>query len=297
LLAVWRGIAPLLVATLGIAACGGAAPVPSMHALPSGTAHIYWTNDCAGCTTIGGANLDGSGVVAAVIGGIPRPCGIAVAGGYLYWGSENGSAIGRAKLDGSSVEPAFITTGTHGVCSIATDATYLYWANFSHDAGTSIGRAKLDGGEVKDPFITTSTGPTGVAVDAGHVYWTTYHGGTIGRAALDGSAVETAFVSDPSLAEVSGIATDGTYLYWTTEQGGTVGRARTDGTDVEPAFVTGDRGTCGPAVDGSYVYWGNYGTAANPNGVEIGRANLDGSGIDQSFIIGASGACGIAFDH
>jgi len=72
-----------------------------------------------------------------------RPCGVAVAGEYVYWGEE-GPDVGRAKLTGEDVEAEWIT-GAVGSTGVAVAGEYIYWTNYHGDisgAGT-IGRAKL----------------------------------------------------------------------------------------------------------------------------------------------------------
>ena len=69
---------------------------------------------------------------------------------------------------------------------------YVYWTN----AGTStIGRANVDGSGADQRFITDTSSPQGfpqgMAVDAGHIYWSNAGAGTnaIARANLDGSGI------------------------------------------------------------------------------------------------------------
>ena len=72
---------------------------------------------------------------------------------HVYWtGFPN--SIGRAKLDGSGVDPSFITGAGYFPLGIAVDARHIYWANpppsafddhgVPPDRG-SIGRANLNG--------------------------------------------------------------------------------------------------------------------------------------------------------
>jgi hypothetical protein len=204
-------------------------PTPAHHGCGVAIAgsHIYWASwACAivpgrGCWwapssggAIGRANVDGTGVDDRFITGIgiPRspaflsasPCGIAVAGNYIYWmyGAEGYKppvlTIGRANLDGTGVNKRFITGVTSG-CWIAVAAGHIYWANDGPAAG--IGRANLDGTGVNQRFIRTAGNPCGVAVYQGHIYWGHSTGGfahpsaTIGRANLDGSAVNDQFIT------------------------------------------------------------------------------------------------------
>jgi hypothetical protein len=208
-------------------------PTPAHHGCGVAIAgsHIYWTSWACkivpgrGCwwapsspAAIVRANVDGTGVDDQFITGlaIPRspafqtagPCGIAVAGKYIYWmnNAESGKPvpIGRANLDGTGVNKRFITGVPGGTCGIAVVGGHIYWTNeYEHgllDDGF-VGRANLDGTGVNRRFIRTAGIPCGVAVFQGHIYWTQSTGGsahpitTIGRANLDGSAVNNQFIT------------------------------------------------------------------------------------------------------
>jgi hypothetical protein len=209
------------------------------------TDHVYWTwSECeAGCSTtelqtavggIGRANLDGTGVDQSFIGGI-NPTGVGADSGYvavdaqhIYWTGTFCEgvcttdrlvfAIGRANLDGTGVDRAFIVTGggstfpgfegpistITGVdgTDLAVDAQHIYWTGRTLVAccGATLGRANLDGTAVDQGFID---GPcclypprwTGIAVDDAHIYWTEHQPRdqptrSILRANLDGSGLE-----------------------------------------------------------------------------------------------------------
>jgi hypothetical protein len=208
-------------------------PTPAHHGCGVAIAgsHIYWTSTACnivpgrGCwwapsspATIGRANVDGTGVDDKFITdlAIPRspafqtadPCGIAVAGKYIYWmnSAESGKPlpIGRANLDGTGVNKRFITGVPGGTCGIAVAGGHIYWTN-EHEHGLLddgfVGRANLDGSGVNQHFIRTASGPCGIAVYQGHIYWGEWKGGfahpgtTIGRANLDGSAVNNQFIT------------------------------------------------------------------------------------------------------
>src|SRR5215211_597804 len=193
---------------------------------------------------------------------------------FIYWANFSTDSIGRAKLDGSGVNQAFIT-GASNTGGVAVDAAHIYWTT---GATGAIGRAKLDGSGVEQSFIGGAGPLGGVAVDAEHVYWTESSTGTIGRANLDGSGVDRTFITGVSLPR--GIAVDAAHVYWTNSgfNTNTIGRANLDGTGVDQSFVEAN-GPIGLAVDAAHVYWTTN---------TIGRGNLDGSGVQQSFItIGA----------
>lgn len=91
-------------------------------------------------------------------------CGVAVDAGHIYWGDRLKETIGRAKVDGSQVEPEFIKSA-HQACGIAVGPTYAYYMT---DTGTGfkILRTGLGApGPIVDTFTATPTGdcatPTG----------------------------------------------------------------------------------------------------------------------------------------
>ena len=89
--------------------------------------HLYWGNGCAPChssrpsSTIGRANLDGTGVNVRFITGVTYPFALAVDSGYVYWADFDMGTIGRANLDGTGVNQSFITGADHPE-GVAVDA-------------------------------------------------------------------------------------------------------------------------------------------------------------------------------
>jgi uncharacterized protein YjbI with pentapeptide repeats len=105
--------------------------VPNVTDVAVDSQHIYWTeNTSAGPPSpasglIGRANLDGTGVNPnfVPVAGFPR--GIAVDSAHIYWANYytcdfrtnpfsncTGGTIGRADLDGSAVDQAYVTAGS-----------------------------------------------------------------------------------------------------------------------------------------------------------------------------------------
>ena len=256
-------------------------------------AYVYWANDGSTDTTLGRANLDGSGAMSSFIGGGNVPCFVAVDANHIYWGNDFGNTIGRANLDGTGVNQNFIT-GANGPCGVAVDGTYIYWTNATN--GT-IGRAPLsDPSAAVQNFVTGATGPCGLATDGTYLYWGNNGTGgtTIGRAPLSNpSSANENFITGAS--QPCGVALDATYIYWGNFgnfNGTTIGRAPLSNPSAAvQSFVTGANEPCGIAVDANYIYWGNFG------GTTIGRAPLSNpSAANESFITGASEPCGVALD-
>ena len=144
--------------------------------------HIYWTHESG----IGRANLDGSGVDQSFIGDVRPNRGLAIDAQYLYWlayycvaPGQCGDALGRANLDGSDVQESFIAGPTtpeiHGDVwtDVAVDGAHIYATKYDYGGDGSIGRANLDGTGLNLGFFSGAGSlPGGVAVDAGHIYWT-----------------------------------------------------------------------------------------------------------------------------
>ncbi len=219
--------------------------------------HLYW-DSYSGPTTIGYGNLDGTtegGLIALNLQS-PGACGVAVGGGHIYWAS--GSTIGRANLNGTEVEPNFITNLTTP-CGVAVDSAHIYWTNSQFPpGGTTIGRANLDGTGVNPSFISGLTAAMRIAVDGSHVYWTTWNNDTIGRANLNGTGIADSFISGlPGDSESCGIAVDGEHIYWREVEhfigGDKIARANLDGSHVNLSFVTTEGAAtgenCSLAVD------------------------------------------------
>src|SRR5918994_984144 len=136
--------------------------------VPRADAFVYWMTNPLHLpnperTTIGRANLDGSGAGQSFIttrSSELGPGALAVDGQHVYWTNSDfgaaafgrppnlASAIGRANLDGSGVDPRFIT-GAIELTGVAVGAAHIHWFN----GADAIGRANLDGSGVDQSFI------------------------------------------------------------------------------------------------------------------------------------------------
>ena len=147
---------------------GATAPITSKIGVAVDGQHLYWANFTSeggkNGTTIGRANLDGSGVNQNFIAGASEPYGVAVDGQHVYWTNRGSETVGRANLDGSGADQNLIG-GASGIFGLAVDNQHLYWANGSAVA-SSIGEANLDGSGVNQSLIGGAGGPVGVAVDS-----------------------------------------------------------------------------------------------------------------------------------
>jgi DNA-binding beta-propeller fold protein YncE len=83
--------------------------------------HVYWADRYS---SIGRANLDGTGVKPSFVTGANKPTGVAVDGTHVYWangGGGSGTTIGRANLNGTGANQSFIT-GVFDPWGVAVDA-------------------------------------------------------------------------------------------------------------------------------------------------------------------------------
>ena len=127
-----------------------------------GDSHIYWTNYTGGNgspveTSLGRANLDGTGVDQGFIGG--PVIDVAAEADHIYW--MGSGSIGRANPDGTGIDRGFISR-IFGFTDIATGAGYIYWSSC---ARLRIDRANLDGTGVERQFTKVPVGPSDLAAD------------------------------------------------------------------------------------------------------------------------------------
>lgn len=212
---------------------------------------------------------------------------------FVYWANAGTNTIGRANLDGSAAQPAFITTPAPGVQHIAVGPGYLYW-----EAGGRIVRATLDGSSIDTGFMPTVTDATGgLAIDGGKLLFAdAQSGGSIGVANLDGSQINETLIPG---AATDFFAGDASYVYWAS--GGAITQSElNDGTMVRTLIPSADTNDLfGIAVEGSHIYWLNNASGTEGAG-SVGTATLNGAGPaispNPNLITGANGPWGITAD-
>jgi hypothetical protein len=256
-------------------------------------AYVYWSDHgsffTGTGTTLGRANVDGTGVNTSLVTGASQPAGMAVDESHVYW--ADGTSIGRANLDGSGSNPDFISTGT-AVADVATDGTYIWWT----DASRYVGRANIDGTGTPSAHCIdagVSSQPAGLAVAAaGMIY--------LGEANQIARVVDACGATSTPLATISpsptvpplGLAVANGYVYFAVTSGGSgaIDRVLTSG-GTPQAYVAGLGFPTGVAIDGTYIYW------ADNSAQEIGRAPLaDPANPQLNFISANAGPLGIAVD-
>jgi hypothetical protein len=223
--------------------------------------------------------------------------GLAADSEYVYWADPQAGAIGRAKLNGDEVIPAFISPPP-GECETESDP--------ENEPGVY-------------EKVTVPSTPRYVAVDSEHIYWTNSGrrelngdprngGGTIGRADIDGKveSIEPAFICGEDKTQVGkktvtnpqGIAVNGTHIYWVnsseSSEFGSIGRAALSGGTVEGHFASVPNAThaYGLALSPTHLYYTTVDNL-NDNG-SIVRVPLAGGALEEPFVPGS--LRGIAVD-
>jgi len=219
--------------------------------------YIYWAE--AGSGAIGRAFLNGSSVNPdwLPVGG--QPAGLAVDGRHIYWtnvGDAGQSTIGRADIDGSSVDDSFITgatfdTGEPQGVAVDKTRTHIYWGN---GTAATVGRANLDqNGDVSQ---------------------------------IDQSFVSISMPSFPFPPIVLGVAVDPDTVFWADTSNNSLGAAAISNPSApNGSFITGSKRVTGVAVDNAHLYWTNPNDLMPPVSSSIGRADLNGQNVDQNFIV------------
>lgn len=259
--------------------------------LLSGTAQaqLYIARDFS--NGVARVNLNGTGLNTSFITpGTARLTGVAVdnVNNKIYW-SDYGSGLGTgrigvANLDGTNVNPNFIT-GLSGTVGLSLDISggKLYWAD---DSVFSIRRANTNGTGVTTLFTTGSSHPYDVALDLANskIYYSSQAG--VGRANLDGTGANNTFIASGFISFGLDLDLVNQKVYfgnWTTS----IGRANLDGTGLNTSFITGLSGGRDVAVDaaGNRLFWSN--------GDSVGRSTLAGGSVNQNFLTGLGGSFGL----
>lgn len=206
----------------------------------------------------------------------------------IYWSNWFFGSIGKAKLDGSSANPSWLTVSALGypsasVWGVAVSSRYIYWSSVDT---RWIYRTQRSGSHKTIRLVRSDFAPASIAVDGKYVYWTeddpeTGGGNSIGRAKLDGTGVDQAFIVPPSSEAFGSVTVNSKYIYWVDSLSGSVGRADINGSNVIWDLLAGT-GIDSPTVvaaDEAHLYVGDYSAGTN-----IARTDIDGSNPELSFI-------------
>ncbi len=252
---------------------------------------------------------DGTGKNLGFISAFANEIAIDEAEGFVYWTDPIHKKIGRAKLDGSSVNADFIDVPgePRGIAVIdKPSAKYIYWTDRGalNDKGESqsgfgsIGRVDTDGSDLSPVCYSGLTNPRSIAANDTNIYWTipdtnTDQGeGDVGRADLlcenEGGTKDPTFLTD--FRTNGDIAVLGSNIYtsgYLSELSlGLIQRFTLDGTReiCSGTETTGVNSPFGLAASGSKLYWVDRAHQA------IGQADLECNNQEPNFITGAGRA-------
>ncbi len=211
--------------------------------------NVFWS--CR--TEIKKANLDESGENPDFIEGIgvgyaPSVYDVAVNATHIFWTNIYTNSIGRANLDGSGVNTAFIT-GCSRPFGVAMNPTHIFWTNYNGGTGIgTIGRAKLNGAggatEINQSFIScvTKRGPAGLAINGTYIFWSCRTDNTIARAKLDGSEIKEDFITTLCYTPFA-VDVNDSHIFWASAYSPFISKAKLpDGTEVQGITLTSPPG-------------------------------------------------------
>ncbi|MEI6687885.1 MAG: hypothetical protein WCN97_00840 [Thermoleophilia bacterium] len=147
---------------LGRVDVAGTNPILNFTATPAGPNDSYTTAIAAGDDWLYVGNtgvyscmqryhIDGSGVdpnFSLCVGDVRS---IDVDGRHVYWAINNGTTIGRAKLNGTGSNASWLSSGSD-TFGVTVTGSSIYWARRS--GGGAIGRADLSGANANSSLIT-----------------------------------------------------------------------------------------------------------------------------------------------
>lgn len=142
-------------------------PQTALGAIGPVDGSVCWTSGTGSAGTIHctDASSEGSGPGSLVLQGLDMPCSVAGGAGKLYWVECPGQdSVHGAASDGSG---AMALAGMSSA-AVATDASYVYWA----DHGV-MRRAPKGGGSIEPRGVASGNKITHLAVGPDRVYFTT----------------------------------------------------------------------------------------------------------------------------
>lgn len=189
------------------------------------------------------------------------PEGVTVTGKTVFF-----AGFGDGTIDQAGVAAPLASMQNYPVrIALSPDHQTLFWTNEGtlNASDGSVSSLALSGKSVVALAMAQKT-PRAIAVDAAHVYWTTFSDpdGSVMSAGLDGKNPIT-LAKNQSLP--AGIAVDDANVYWTNRGDGTVWSAPKGG-GVPVALASGQYKPAAITVDAKSVYWVNEGSADKADG-------------------------------
>ncbi len=229
-----------------------ASPSVNVYGVALDDSHVYWTDTARGRVL---AVAKRGGKVATLASHQPGAFAIAVDETHVYF-TLRGSAqladgsVRRVSKQGGTVEQ--IASDQLRPEAIVTDADAVYWTTHGYPGA-------LDGAVLRASKREVATGalvvglpePAGIALDHGHVVFTTAAGGSLGRVPKSGGASQRLGADQltPHAVTVSAGR-----IIWANRHGGTVATSSVDGAGSVTTIMRGITGILGLAVCGDVTY-------------------------------------------
>jgi hypothetical protein len=203
---------------------------------------------------------------------IRGPSAVVSDGTNVWWTNQANSSLGRRAVAGGAIlnfGPARSTLPGY----LAMAGGKVWWTNgFVSGAETAhVVKSNPDGTGITTVAsyaapATTFMGGGGITADATHVYWASENSGVYRAAFNDAPCTEgTNCLLFGSASGAHGVAVDAQFVYWTEPASGSVRRAPKGGGQSTVIASSQDMPTA-IAVLGTFVYWGNAGTAGTTAG-------------------------------
>lgn len=138
--------------------------------------YAYWTPGGAFAPgTIGRVNVDPPYNAQPDFIQLPPPSyqteSLVTDGEWLYWIDDARGAVGRARLDGSDLDPSLFELPGGGGVLLGVEQGYLYWRSGKIGEAGVIGREQLDGSDF-DPHFLTGVAAADGALTSQWLYYT-----------------------------------------------------------------------------------------------------------------------------
>jgi len=196
-------------------------------------------------------------------------------GGVLYWsnygsgGSNDGSIASHALSGGTTTTVASAIWTPQG---IATDGTYLFWAESYSQPPQSSGPqlVRYDFSSMATTYLLTgsNSAPTAVGVGGGQVYWTDEGTGAVAASTADVTPLVGSAIGSGQTSPIA-VSVDSTYVYWVdfTSSGAVWQYTIQGGASQQISGTTPylDPYPIAVASDAAHVYW-----------VDKGASTMDG---------------------
>jgi hypothetical protein len=273
----------------GEIACGQNAPV----GIAVDSTFVYWANGSTLCGPDGQVMRHpiSGGSATVWVDGAVRPYGLALDASFVYWTDPDYGNIMRRALPIGDL--AAIAAGQTSPTGIALDGTYVYWTN----GEGQVRRALPTGAD--QILVASGQAGVGLAVDATYVYFTILQAGTVARAPVGGGGPVTPVAT--GLDQPVALVVSGNDLYVAAKGSdatatGAILRVGRDGTGLV-TLAAGQAQPAWLAVDGTHVYWTNFGTsgAFDQDGA-VRRAERASSGVPETLYQGSHHPLRIALD-